>query len=295
MTVLVVGATGRTASHLVTCLLRDGVPVRALVRDRDKAETVFRATRRLATGHLEIVSGPFDDPALLLSATKGVDAAFLALSTSPQQIALERNIVDAAARAELPHLVRLSVFDADLDAGYEIGRRHGELDAYLAASGVPHTLLRPTYFSSNLLVAAPSIAATSRWAGLVPDGRVALIDTRDVAEAAAVVLRDPAGRRATYQLTGPEALTFTEIAERLSRVLGRRISYDATNEAHVRAAMAARGVPGWLADISVGIDLAMQASRHFQVTDEIRALTGAAPRPLEVFIEPNRAIYTPAG
>lgn len=289
MTVLVIGATGRVAAHLTKRLGRDGVPVRALVRNPVKASTAFAGVPGL-----EILAGAFDDQTVLRKAFDNVEVAFLALGTSLEQIGLEKRLIDAAAQAGLPHLVRLSVLDPDRLGPYEVARKHGTLDEYLRASGVPHTLLRPAYFSSNLLAAAASIAHNDHWIGTAPNGRVAIIDTRDVADAAAAVIQDSTLRNAVYHLTGPVALTFPQVAEDFSAILGRRITYVAVDEATVRESMAARGVPNWLVEVALGIDAAMQANRHATVTDQLQQLIGVPPRTVEDFIHDHRAVFAGA-
>jgi uncharacterized protein YbjT (DUF2867 family) len=109
MTTLIIGATGRTAAHLALALARDGRPVRALVRNADKAEAALQASAR----GIEIVAGAFDDADVLARAFDGADTAFLALGTSQGQVALEKALIDGAARAKLPHLVRMSVLGAN--------------------------------------------------------------------------------------------------------------------------------------------------------------------------------------
>jgi len=291
MKALVIGATGRVAGHLTQRLCEEGIRVRGLVRDPHKAAARFADAPRVLA-NLEIITGIFDDPSVLQSAYKGVDIAFLALGTSQQQIALEKRLIIAAAHARLPQLIRLSVLDSDLNADYEVARRHGELDAYLAGSEVPHTLLRPAYFASNLLFAAASIASDSRWYGSAPNGRIAMIDPRDVADAALAVICNPALQNSEYRLTGVEALSFPEVADRFTAVLGRRINYIAVDAAALRKGYVARAVPDWLADIAVGIDSAMQAGRHANVTAQLQQLTGNAPRTLDDFIRDHIAAFT---
>jgi uncharacterized protein YbjT (DUF2867 family) len=178
-------------------------------------------------------------------------------------------------------------------AFYEVARRHGELDAYLAASGVPHTILRPSYFMGNFLTRAPMIASSDRWFGAAPTGRVSMIDTRDIAAAAARIIQDKTLHNAAYDLTGAEALGFSDVAEALSKALGRKISYVALDEATLRGNMAAR-VPAWLADIAVGIDLAIEAGLQSRVTDTFERLTGSAPRSLANFVRDNKAAFSAA-
>lgn len=290
--VLVVGATGRVAADLTRRLLADGVAVRALVRTPEKARSAFSGAS--GADRLEVLSGPFDDPGTLERAFDGAAAAFLALGTSPDQIRLEQGLIDAAAAARIPQLVRLSVFDADPAAGYEIPRRHALLDDYLAASGVPHTLLRPTYFTSNLLTSAAAIAAQDRWFGTAPDGRIAAIDTRDVADAAATVIQTPALHGTVQPLTGPAALSFPEIAGILSDVLGRAIGYVPVPGSVLRDGYAARGVPDWLADVAIGLDTGMQQSRHAAVTAHLPALLGRPPRTVADFVRAHQGAFSPA-
>jgi uncharacterized protein YbjT (DUF2867 family) len=289
MKTLVIGATGRVAGALAIRLAKGGTSVRALVRNREKAIAAFGET-------MEIVDGAFDDRSVMTRAFDGVDAVFLALGTSQEQVSLEKALIDGAKRAGVPQLVRLSVLGADKTrdtAFYEVARRHGELDAHLAESGVPHTILRPSYFMSNLLARAPMIASGDRWFGAAPTGRVSMIDTQDVANVAACILQSKALHNAAYDLTGGEALSFPDTAKTLSEVLDRKISYVALDDVTLRANVASR-VPRWLADIVVGIDLAIEAGLQSRVTDTIKRLTGSAPRALADFIADNKVMFSAA-
>jgi uncharacterized protein YbjT (DUF2867 family) len=143
---------------------------------------------------------------------------------------------------------------------------------------------------SNLLARAPSIVADHRWVGAVPTGRVAMIDTRDVADVAAAVIRRPALRGRAYDLTGPESLTFAQAAARLGEVLGREIRYVPTAEAALAREMAARA-PDWLIDIAVGIDRGMEAGLHAEVTPLVADLAGHAPRSFDEFARDHRTAF----
>src|SRR5258708_9861263 len=290
MKVLVIGATGRVASHLTRQLLSAGIAVRIFVRNGAKAKTALVGQGK---AQVEIVEGPFDDKATLRRAFDGVELACQALGTSPLQVSLEKGLIDAAARMRVGHIVRLSIMGADRHTIYEVGRVHGELDAYLAASGVPHTLLRPTYYTTNLLAAAASIASEDRWYGIAPTARVALIDPRDVAEAGAAAIRKPELRNEPIDITGLEALTFPEMAERLSALPGRTIPFIAVEEPSIRRAMAARTIPEWKVDIAIGIEKAMEAGLHAGMTSGLRAITGKAPRTVDEFIREHRVAFRP--
>ncbi|MDP9250839.1 MAG: NmrA family NAD(P)-binding protein, partial [Chloroflexota bacterium] len=198
MPLLVTGATGRTGAGVVRNLLAAGEEVRVLVRDADKAKKAFEDQ-----DDVEIVAGAFDDATVLAQAFDGVETAFLALGSGPDQIRLEKAIIDGAVAAELPHLVKLSSIAASRDSALLVGRLHAEIEDHLVASGLAYTLLRPASFSNNLLYAAKSVAMENSWSGAAPTGRVAYIDIRDLSEAASLVLRDPALHGKTYDLSGP--------------------------------------------------------------------------------------------
>ncbi|MFT3695891.1 MAG: NmrA family NAD(P)-binding protein [Kofleriaceae bacterium] len=289
--ILVTGATGRTASHLARRLLSSGSQVRALVRNPEKAKVMFADLPTSSLDRLEVIAGDFGDAELLKRGFDAVDGVFLALGTSMQQVALEKTLVDAAARARVRQVVRLSVLGAHRDGGYEVARRHGELDDYVAATGIPHTLLRAAWFTSNLLLSAGSIANTDHWYGLVPNGRIAMIDTRDVADAAHAVFNNASLQNARYELTGPVALTLTEVAALFSVLLGRPISYVPIDEASLRQGFAKRGAPAWLVDIAVGIEQAMESGSHATVTPDLGRLLGGPLRPVDDFIRDHHASF----
>jgi uncharacterized protein YbjT (DUF2867 family) len=258
------------------------------VRNEDKAREAFGD----APG-LEIVVGPFDDQTVLDEALDDVELAFLALGSSPLQVQLEKGFIDAAAGANLPQLVKLSTADARHESLVPVGRWHAEIEDHLHASGVPHTLLQPSSFSINLLAAAaPSISHGDRWFGSAPTGHSALVDTRDVSEAAAVVIRQPNLYNATYVLTGPQALSNPEIAEIFSRVLGREVSYVPVDDDTVRKGIAGAGLPDLVADIAVGINQSVEAGAQETVTDDLEQVLGRAPRTVEQFISDHRAAFS---
>jgi uncharacterized protein YbjT (DUF2867 family) len=202
MPLLVTGATGRTGAGVVRHLRAAGEDVRVLVRDADKAKKTFEDQ-----GDVGIVAGAFDDKTVLAQAFDGVDVAFLALGSSPDQVRLEKAVIDGAVHAELPHLVKLSSIATSHDSALLVGRLHAEIQDHLVASGLAYTLLRPATFANNLFYAARSVALENRWSGAAPTGRVAYIDIRDLSEAA-LVLRDSTLHGKTYDLSGPDAYTF---------------------------------------------------------------------------------------
>jgi uncharacterized protein YbjT (DUF2867 family) len=178
---------------------------------------------------------------------------------NPHQAEQERNAIDAAKRAGVGHVVALSVLGSSLDASVAFGRWHGEIDRHLAESGLPHTLLLPSGFMQNFLAAAQYVAEQGVLYGMTGETRVSYVDTRDVAAVAARVLTSPGHQGKAYALTGPEALSGDEVAERLSAATGRQVGSVDVPADTFRQALAGAGLPGWLVDRLIELNTMMAA------------------------------------
>ena len=205
------GGTGLVGKTLTQALVRDGEQVRVLTRDPKAARAAFGDAK------LEIVGVDFDDAATLRSAFTGSDRAFMSYGTSDRQVRDEIALIDAAIGAEVPYLVNLSVAGSGgthVDSA-NVLQWHTEIDAYLATTGVAATVVRPTTFTDFMVKLAAKFVQSDAWGGLGGAGRVALIDTRDVAEVFAVILTDGPQRHAgkTYDISGPTAVTMDEVAD----------------------------------------------------------------------------------
>jgi NAD(P)H dehydrogenase (quinone) len=289
--ILIAAAGGRVARRVAAALCTLGDPPRALVRNPTKArdELVDNQGTPLP---LEILVGDLTDRDSVQRALVGIEIAFLALGSSLQQVELEQGFIDVAAAVGLPHLVKLSAADARSDGVASVLRWHAAIELHLAASSVAHTLLSPSTFADVLMLAAPSIRASNRWSGTAPQGRNALIDSLDVVDAAVAVLTEPSKRGKRHVLTGPVALTWPEVADRLTQVLGRSISNDAVSIDERRSQLEAAGLASWRVDLLLGLDAINYSEIYATPTDAVRQLTGQRPRTVEEYIERNRAAFS---
>ena len=154
------------------------------------------------------------------------------------------NFLDAARR-EGPHVVKFSGIGADPDSPVEIMRQHGETDAQARRLGPPYTILRPNSFYQNLLWSAGSIRDQGAFYQPMGDARQSLVDVRDIADVAVAALTQAGHEGKTYEITGPESLTYAEVAGTLSAVLGKPVKYvDVPPEAALDAMLKA-GMPEW--------------------------------------------------
>ena len=272
-TVLVTGATGNIGSGLIPELQAAGVSVRALVRDAAKAAA-------LQAQGVGTVLGDLDRPETLDAALAGVDKVFLLTWNGPTAPQQARNIIGAAQRAGRPHIVRIAAHGTD---GSRIVRDHLVVEEELKASGLPWTMLRPTFFMQNLMMAAPSVASDGMMYLPFKTGRVGMIDVRDIVDVAARVLTTDGHAGQTYILTGPQAVSLQEVAGALSAALGKPVTYvDIPREA-AKQFMMGMGMPEWIADGYAELFEGFANNFASRVSPDVARVTGRPGRGIAQF------------
>jgi uncharacterized protein YbjT (DUF2867 family) len=275
--IVVFGATGTIGSELVPLLLKGPQRLRIAVRDPAKASRY--------TGAAEIVRSDLSDPASLAAACAGANKAFVV--SGGEGIALEPNVFDAAKAAGIEHIVRVSALEIEFPelAETPLGQWHLETERRLRATGVPWTLLRPSYFSSNTRL--PFIIDPREGSALIPtDGKEAPIDPHDIAAVAVAALTNPGHEGETYLLTGPELLSFGEMMAKLSATLGRTISHVAVGEDDARRRLLTRGVPVPYVQSLLGHFKAVSAGRAY-LTSTVSRLLGRPARSFDDWLREN--------
>jgi uncharacterized protein YbjT (DUF2867 family) len=281
---ILVTTAGKVGAEAARLLRERGVPVRVLVRDPDKP-----AAKALAEAGAEITAGDLASPASIDDAMAGVSAVVL---VSPAVPAQELNVVASAAQAGVAHVVKAT---SKASADSPIARRRGqsEIEAGLAASGVPHTLLRSNAYMQNILALAPAIAATSGFGSAAGQGRTGMVDARDVAAVAAQIAAVPAPHTGkTYWLTGPELLSNYDVAAVLSKLLGHTVSYRELTFAENKDAMVRAGVPEPIAQQNAQAFSLTADGDAAWVTDDVPAILGRPARSFEQFAADYAATFS---
>ncbi|TKV58474.1 NAD-dependent epimerase/dehydratase family protein [Nakamurella flava] len=283
--VLVTGATGTIGSELIRLLTAQGVPVRALVRRRDQQQ-------RLAGSGVEAVLGDLDDADSLRRALTGCDRLFLLTAPFPGQLDQERRAIDAAVTGGVQRLVRISAGDSNVSTDVPWAKAHAQADTYLATTELNWTVLRASAFLQNFAGSAPAIRR-----GILPqttkNGAESWIDARDVAAVAARVLTEDGHDRATYFLTGPQALTMAEIAAVFGRVLGRRVRF-VQLPGYVFAAMlrvAGKLSPFTTKGLRIQFAGVVRPGHDIDTTYEVPRLLGRPSRTVEDYLRDHLDIY----
>jgi uncharacterized protein YbjT (DUF2867 family) len=283
--ILITGATGRVGGATLKQLSTRGMPVRALVRNVEKAALV-------AGPSVETIIGDLAQPSSLESALDGITAALLVSPLDPHQVELQGNFIDAAKRAGRAHVVKISGLGTGLDSSVRSGRWHAQTEKHLEDSGLPFTHLRPPFFMQNILRFAPTIRASGEFVGSLGQGKVAMIDVDDIAAVAVTALTTDAHAGKVYVLTGPEALSYSDVAERLSRILGRTVTYKDISLAVMRQRLFASSMPEWHVGVQVDFSTALSAGHASAVTSTVEAVTGRPARTLEQFIREHVVRFT---
>jgi uncharacterized protein YbjT (DUF2867 family) len=285
--VLVVGATGNVGREVVEALRARGVLVRAADRRGD-------GERPPSSGDLERVRRDLQDPSTFAPAAAGCAAVFLMRPPAIADVKTTLNrFVDEARRVGVGHVVFLSV----AGAGTNKIIPHHRVEAHLAARGGAWTVLRPGFFAQNLGDAyRRDIVEDARLYVPAGSGSVAFVDVRDVAEVAALALLEPARHAArAYTLTGPEAVTFAEVAGFLGEALGRSIRHvPASIPGYVRH-LHRRGLPLGQIAVQTILHVGLRLGQAEAVDPTLATLLGRPGKTLRDYVRDHLALWDAPG
>jgi uncharacterized protein YbjT (DUF2867 family) len=283
--ILITGATGLNGSELVRRLSAKGIPSRALVRNPAKAQILA------SLPNVEVVEGDMARPDSLTEALRGIERAMLISSSDPTMIETQSSFIDAARRAGVRHVVKLSGIIPELDSPFRFARMHAEIEQRLEDSGLAYTHLRAGEFMPSYFRQVPSIVARGIMALPMADARIASVDIGDLAEVAIVVLTTSGHEGKTYPLTGPESLTMAEVAEKLSAAIGKTIRYVDVPPEEAKAARLAAGMPPYLAEGLDELFSERRRGKESKVWPTIEEVFGLKPTRFDEFARQNAAIF----
>jgi uncharacterized protein YbjT (DUF2867 family) len=283
--ILITGASGTVGRAVLDGVRKSGAAYRATYRNEADAKNAPAGT--------STVIADFADKESLRSGLTGVDKVFVVCSPIPQLVELESNVIEVCAEKGVRHVVLNSSLGAE-DYSKSFPSWHRKVEDKLKASKLAYTILRPNSFLQNILAFyAPSIRAQGEFYVAMGDAKLSLIDVRDVGGAAARILTAPqahAGK--TYELTGPEAFSYAEVAEHISRVTGQEVKFVDMPEEAQRKAMLDMGMPEW--QVTALLDLQQYYSKlgkGGEVTDTLAKLVGRAPITLDQFLQENKDAF----
>jgi uncharacterized protein YbjT (DUF2867 family) len=239
---LVTGATGLSGSAVIREFARQKAPVRALVRNRAKA----RELESLPT--VEVVEGDMLRPETLGAALRDVDRVLMISSARERMLQTQCMFIDTCKQAGVRHIVKFSGKESGIGFNPNHFRstwEHEHIEDYLEQSGLEWTHLRPSQFMQFYLPPAPTAVDIAQRTLFLPMGnaRIAPVDIHDIARVAFALLHSEGHEGKSYDMTGPEALTMSEVVERISRVVGKPFHYVNISLEEKRQEWLAAGIP----------------------------------------------------
>jgi uncharacterized protein YbjT (DUF2867 family) len=280
--ILVTGATGMVGSALIKRLSARGENVRAFVRSTQ---------HKISYPGVQFVQGDFRDRATFLPALEGIDRLFLLIPSSEEVEAQQKAFVDAAKKCKVRHIVKVSQLGAHKKSKGRFQRYHGSVEGYIQKSGLAFTFLRPNLFMQALLKFRSTISSQGALYAPAGEGRVSLVDVRDIAAVAERALCEPGHEGKAYPITGPQALTHAEIAADLSEALGKPIRHVDISPEKMRDTLLSFGMPPWQVEGVIEDYEQYRNGKAAEVTSAVKDVTGREPHSFAEFARDYTEVF----
>lgn len=280
MTVLVTGFTGNSGYEVAQSLKSKGIPFKGAVRNVEKAAERYG-------DDYDFVHLDFADSTTFAPALQGIEQIFLMYP--PGENLQFAEFLEEAKRASVRHITYLSVKDAPFLPFIH----HFKNEKLLKKLGVPYTFIRAGYFMQNLNdFLCEEIKERGRIFVPAGNGKTSFVDVRDLAEVAALTFRNPQLHVNTaYTITGEEALDFSQVAEKMSAILGQPISYTDPSAKDFKQHMLNRGKDKGFINVVIGIHFPTKLGLAKGVTSDFQKLTGRKPNNIETYIRDYRHFW----
>jgi uncharacterized protein YbjT (DUF2867 family) len=278
-TILLTDPTGTVSNAVINRLASSGRNIiRGAVDTKVKVD-------KLKHVH-EIANIDYTRPETIADALNNIDRLFLRIPPSVEMVDISSCFIEEAKKNGVKFIVKLSTMGADLDPGYTSGRLHRQVEKIIEESGIPFAFLRPNSFMQSF-VTRSSQTIKNQSAIYLPAGdeKISFVDARDVAAVAAKVLTNNGSQHMNkvYNITGPEALSHSQVAEILSEETGRRITYLDISEEDARSRMKKMGVGDWFIDNAMELYNMYRTGHRSQTTAVIEQLTEQKPTTFSQF------------
>jgi uncharacterized protein YbjT (DUF2867 family) len=285
--ICITGAGGTVGREVIQQLELARVEFRAAYFSKEKVDAA------LANG-LDAVIIDYNRPETLRAAFQGCDRLFLLGPNALNQTQLELNAVEAAKAVGVQHIVKQSVMGAE-DEAFSLALIHRPVEQAIEASGMAWTFLRPNSFMQNVVTfMSETIKAESVFFSASGEAKIAHVDVRDIAAVAVKALTEPTHAGQAYTLTGPEAMSYDELAQELSAVLGRSISHISLSPEDLKHGMLAEGMPEAIADRMLDLERYYREDQASRITHDIQQVTGQEPRRFAQYIRDYGSLLQPA-
>lgn len=282
--ILVIGGTGTVGSAVVSELKSINADYVVLTRSKEKAE-------ELTAKGIPTVVGTLGDWSTVESAIKEVNTIFLSTSPAADMLDIHKGLIDLAVDNKVAKIVRLSAEPANYSEGLYMYEQHLKADEYLKQSGLTYAILRPHYFMQNIFMHRESAKAQNMFAQYSGNAKIPMIDVRDIAKVASLALTTDDHNNQTCVLTGPESISYADIAKELSNALGRKIQYVDLSYEDQEAGFKSFGMQDW--QLSTVMKLfKIWADRGInEPTNDFETITNSRATSIESFIVDHNQFF----
>jgi uncharacterized protein YbjT (DUF2867 family) len=281
--ILVTGASGSVGKTVLQEVAKSGAKHRAMYRSAAEAAKAPAGT--------ETVIADFATPETLSAALKGVESVYLVCSPIPELVRLESNMIDACVAAGVKHVVQNSALGAgDFDKSFPSW--HRKVEDKLKGTRLTWTILRPNSFHQNVVAFfAPTVRTQGVFYSSMRDAKSSFLDVRDIAVVAARSLAGGEHAGKIYELNGPEAIDYTELARKISKVAGREVKYvDIPMDAQKKA-MLDQEMPEWLVTALLDLQQYYLSGKGGETDGWLQKLLQRAPITMDEFLKENVAEF----
>jgi uncharacterized protein YbjT (DUF2867 family) len=283
--ILVTGATGTVGSRVLKRLAAEGAEVRAAVHTASRG-------RFIRDSSIEIVTVDYAQPDTIAAALQGIKRVFLLTPLLPDMVAITKRVVDLAKAAGVEYIVKLSALGAGPAPSIVLAQWHTEAEHIVGRSGLHWTFLRPNSFMQNYVnYHHGSIRGENAFYLPHGEGEISFVDARDIGSVAAAVLLQKGHEGKTYTLTGPAALSNIVVAEILSKVTGRAITYVDVGDDEARKRMKHEGSPEWMIEAMMELHDLSRSGMASEVYPDIATVTGKPATGFEQFARDHAPMF----
>jgi uncharacterized protein YbjT (DUF2867 family) len=282
--ILLTGATGKTGSATAKALNERGIKFRALIRNEEKREDIESLGG-------EVIIGSIENKEAVDQSMVDVETALILLPNSENQLSLEKQLVDSAKQAGANRVVKMSSIEATPDATSPIPRLHLESEEYIKQSGLNWTMVKPNFYMQNLLASAATIKDQGKIFLPMGEGKTGMIDTTDVGKVLAKVLSEDGHESMNHEITGPEILSFFEVAEIFTQGLGKQVDYVDVPLAAYKETLGQFLTNQWHLDAVIDLFKGIADGGIEEKTDTYSNLMGESPKSLSQFVSENSFIF----
>lgn len=282
--IFITGITGRVGSSAARYLLQNGLGVRGLTRDSAK-------TNDLAVLGADIVVGDISDDTVIKDALKGVSTVLLVTGNGPHQLDAECLIARESATAGVKHIVKISSMEASPKATAPIPAVHYKVEKYIEKTGLIYTFLRPNFFMQNLMLFAQSIRMSDQFSLPLGNAKTGIIDAEDVGEIAGRICSSIPLESSVRKLTGEVLLDFHEVADLISKELGKTVIYNEQSHDDFHALLTSTIPSPWHVD-AVSLLFKEIANGALESTaNDAKDILGRSPTDVRGFVARHKSAF----